>query len=83
MRLPGYKRSEPDPIRPGVMAPGRAPSAILTLPRPRISILCALRGHKRIQHQLSNRGEQWSVFVFMCQRCHKLLDAKAGTRVTT
>ena len=71
MRLPGYRRQPPDPMRPGVMAPP-APQARSRLPRLRLHPLC-LFGHKPDPWRLHAPGETWTTFVSTCLRCNRVV----------
>jgi len=74
MRLPGYRRPEPDPLSVGVMAATPPRWRGPQLPRPHWHPWCWLRGHVPARTTLKHRGEKWGIHLDVCKRCARLLD---------
>jgi hypothetical protein len=75
VRLPGYHRQPPDPIRRGVMEPPLPGSPVQAqrLPRLRRHPLCLLGRHKPDFYRLRAPGERWSTFIYTCTRCNRVV----------
>lgn len=79
MRLPGYKRRDPDPVSVGVMT-ATPRQWFQPLPRPRWHPACWLRGHRPEWTSIRATGEQWTMHIPVCRRCNRLLDEGHAAR---